>query len=156
MAIGYTTLAEVIRGYLDGNSVADRYLDEELPHLPRYVRENFMTVLKLDLIHCRRKHLGYCTGDLNRLIFFFRHSFLISLMFKSIGIVSKNGLARQSDASSHLLIFMYPDGGHLISLSPAGSLIASPNALPNVSTACTVDALEKRTVSVCACVAFNI
>ena len=61
-------LAEIVRRYLDGDLVADGYLDEELAHLARDVGEDFMTVLETNGIHGGRKNLDDGSGHFNRFI----------------------------------------------------------------------------------------
>ena len=74
VAIGDAALAKVIGRDLDRHLVADRDLDEELPHLARNVRQHFMPVFELNLVHRRRENLRDGSCDFNRLIFFFRHA----------------------------------------------------------------------------------
>ncbi len=62
VAVGDARLAEVVRGHLRVDLVADRNADEVLAHLPGDMRENLVTVFKRHAEHRSRQYLGYCAG----------------------------------------------------------------------------------------------
>ena len=73
MAVGDAPLAEVVRGNLDRHLVANRDLDEELPHLARDVGEHLVPVVQLDFVHGGRENLRDGPRNLYRLIIVFCH-----------------------------------------------------------------------------------
>ena len=74
VAVGDASLAKVIRGNLDRHLVANRDLDEELPHLARDVGEHLVPVVQLDLVHGGRENLRDGSRNLNRLVIVFCHA----------------------------------------------------------------------------------
>ena len=74
MAVGDASLAKVIRGNLDRHLVANRDLDEELPHLTRNMGEHLVPVVQLDLVHGGRENLRDGSRNLYRLVIVFCHA----------------------------------------------------------------------------------
>ena len=74
MAVGDAPLAKVIRRDFNRHLVANRDLDEELPHLARDVCEHLVPVVQLDLVHGGRENLRDGSRDLYSLVIVFCHA----------------------------------------------------------------------------------
>ena len=74
MAEGNAGLAEVVRGHLDVDAVADADADEVLAHLAGNVGQHFVAVWQRHAKHGARQYLGHRAGQFNW--FFFSQAIL--------------------------------------------------------------------------------
>ena len=77
VAVGDATTTEVVWGELDLHTIAREDPDVVHPHLPRDVREDFVTVFEFHPEHCVRQWLGDRSFQNDR-VFLWLRQFLFS------------------------------------------------------------------------------